>query len=51
MNAALGQAGIYNRAKQKQISAWAEIGTKATQGHRDGYNELNRPGFPGGSNP
>jgi hypothetical protein len=39
MNAALGQAGVYNRAKQKQISAWSEIGTKATQGHRDDYDE------------
>jgi hypothetical protein len=39
MSAALGRAGVYNRAKQKQISAWAEIGTKATQGHRDDYDE------------
>ena len=35
MNAALGRAGVYNIAKQKQITAWAEIGTKAMQGHAD----------------
>jgi hypothetical protein len=39
MNAALGRAGVYNIAKQKQITAWAEIGTKATQGHPDDYDE------------
>jgi hypothetical protein len=39
MNAALGRAGVYNKAKQKQISAWSEIGTKATQGHGDDYDE------------
>ncbi|HEY5473086.1 MAG TPA: hypothetical protein VIK32_07840 [Candidatus Limnocylindrales bacterium] len=39
MSAALGRAGVYNRAKQKQISAWAEIGTKAIQGHGDDYDE------------
>jgi hypothetical protein len=39
MNAALGRAGVYNKAKQKQISAWSEIGTKAMQGQRDDYDE------------
>ena len=39
MNAALNRAGVYNRAKQKQISAWAEIGSKAMQGHPDDYEE------------
>ena len=39
VNAALGRAGVYNVAKQKQISAWAEIGSKAMQGHRDDYDE------------
>jgi hypothetical protein len=39
MNAALGRAGVYNRAKQKQITTWAEIGTKAIQGHGDDYDE------------
>jgi hypothetical protein len=39
MNGALNGAGVYNRAKQKQTSAWAEIGTKAMQGHPDDYDE------------
>lgn len=39
MNAALGRAGVYNMAKQRQISAWAEIGTMAAQGRREAYDE------------
>lgn len=32
MNADLSKAGAYNMAKQKQITAWAEIGNKAAHG-------------------
>lgn len=32
MNADLTKAGAYNMAKQKQITAWAEIGNKAAHG-------------------
>lgn len=32
MNAELCKAGAYNMAKQKQVTAWAEIGNKAAHG-------------------
>ncbi len=37
MNSDLCKAGIYNMTKQKQITAWAEIGNKAAHGHWDQY--------------
>lgn len=37
MNADLCKAGVYNMAKQKQITAWAEIGNKAAHGEWDQY--------------
>lgn len=37
MNADLSKAGAYNMAKQKQITAWAEIGNKAAHGDWDHY--------------
>ena len=38
MNADLCKAGVYNMAKQKQITAWAEIGNKAAHGDWNDYN-------------
>lgn len=37
MNADLCKAGVYNMAKQKQITAWAEIGNKAAHGEWESY--------------
>lgn len=37
MNADLTKAGAYNMAKQKQITAWAEIGNKAAHGEWSQY--------------
>lgn len=37
MNADLTKAGAYNMAKQKQITAWAEIGNKAAHGDWSDY--------------
>lgn len=37
MNADLCKAGMYNMAKQKQITAWAEIGNKAAHGEWNQY--------------
>lgn len=37
MNADLTKAGAYNMAKQKQITAWAEIGNKAAHGDWTDY--------------
>ena len=37
MNADLTKAGAYNMAKQKQITAWAEIGNKAAHGEWSHY--------------
>lgn len=37
MNADLTKAGAYNMAKQKQITAWAEIGNKAAHGEWTHY--------------
>ncbi len=39
MNAELCKAGVYNMAKQKQITAWADIGNKAAHGDWDQYDE------------
>jgi HEPN domain-containing protein len=39
MNTELCKAGVYNMAKQKQITAWAEIGNKAAHGQWDQYTE------------
>lgn len=39
MNAELSKAGVYNMAKQKQITAWAEIGNRAAHGEWDQYTE------------
>lgn len=37
MNADLAKAGVYNTAKQKQVTAWADIGNKAAHGAWDEY--------------
>lgn len=37
MNADLAKAGAYNMVKQKQITAWADIGNKAAHGDWSGY--------------
>ena len=37
MNVELKKAGAYNLAKQKQITAWAEIGNKAAHGEWSAY--------------
>lgn len=37
MNADLTKIGAYNMAKQKQITAWAEIGNKAAHGEWNAY--------------
>lgn len=39
MNADLCKAGVYNMAKQKQITAWAEIGNKAAHGEWSQYTD------------
>jgi hypothetical protein len=39
MNAELCKAGAFNMAKQKQITAWAEIGNKAAHGDWGQYTE------------
>jgi hypothetical protein len=39
MNAELCKAGAYNMAKQKQITAWAEIGNKAAHGDWTQYTD------------
>lgn len=39
MNAELSKANVYNMAKHKQITAWAEIGNKAWHGQWDQYSE------------
>lgn len=39
MNADLCKAGAYNMVKQKQITAWADIGNKAAHGKWDQYTE------------
>lgn len=37
MNVDLGKASIYNMAKQKQITAWADLRNKAAHGDWDAY--------------
>lgn len=39
INADLSKAGIYNLAKQKQITAWADLRNKAAHGDWAAYNE------------
>lgn len=39
MNADLSKVGAYNMAKQKQITAWAEIGNKAAHGDWTQYSD------------
>lgn len=39
MNADLTKAGAYNMAKQKQITAWSEIGNKAAHGEWTHYTD------------
>lgn len=39
MNAELCKANVYNMAKQKQITAWADIGNKAAHGQWDQYDK------------
>ena len=39
MNADLCKAGVYNMAKQKQITAWVDIGNKAAHGEWKDYTE------------
>jgi hypothetical protein len=38
MNVELCKAGIYNMAKQKQITAWAELRNKAAHGEWSEYD-------------
>lgn len=38
MNADLCKAGVYNIAKQKQITAWVDIGNKAAHGDWNAYS-------------
>lgn len=39
MNADLSKAGVYNVAKQKQITAWADLRNKAAHGDWSAYSE------------
>ncbi|NOU09198.1 MAG: DUF4145 domain-containing protein [Nitrospira sp.] len=39
MNIDLCKAGVYNMAKQKQITAWADIGNKAAHGQWNQYTQ------------
>ncbi|MDE3041144.1 MAG: DUF4145 domain-containing protein [Nitrospirota bacterium] len=39
MNSELCKAGAYNMAKQKQITAWADIGNKAAHGDWKSYSD------------
>lgn len=39
MNADLSKVGVYNVAKQKQITAWADLRNKAAHGDWGAYNE------------
>ncbi|MGE0646055.1 MAG: DUF4145 domain-containing protein [Nitrospira sp.] len=39
MNTELCKVGVYNMAKQKQITAWADIGNKAAHGQWDQYTQ------------
>lgn len=39
MNADLCKAGVYNMVKQKQVTAWADIGNKAAHGEGNKYTE------------
>lgn len=39
LNAALANAGIYNKLVQKQITGWADLRNKAAHGHYDEYDK------------
>lgn len=39
MNVEICKSGIYNMAKQKQITAWADLRNKAAHGDWDSYNK------------
>jgi hypothetical protein len=45
MNADLRKAGVYNMAKQKQITAWAELRNKAAHGQWSEYNNADVDSF------
>ena len=45
MNADLNKAGTYNIAKQKQITAWADLRNKAAHGDWNAYNEADVKAF------
>jgi hypothetical protein len=38
MNADLAKAGVYNLAKQKQITAWADLRNKSAHGEWGAYS-------------
>ena len=48
MNTDLTKAGAYNMAKQKQITAWAEIGNKAAHGEWTTYTAQDASAMVGG---
>lgn len=45
MNADLSKAGVYNIAKQKQITAWADLRNKAAHGEWNAYGEADVRAF------
>jgi hypothetical protein len=45
MNADLCKAGVYNLAKQKQITAWADLRNKAAHGDWAEYNNADVADF------
>jgi hypothetical protein len=45
MNVDLCKAGVYNMAKQKQITAWAELRNRAAHGDWAAYNEADARDF------
>ena len=45
MNADLCKVGAYNMARQKQITAWAEIGNKAAHGEWSAYTVIDATGM------
>lgn len=48
MNSDLSKAGIYNLAKQKQITAWADLRNKAAHGDWNAYSETDVRAFLNG---
>jgi hypothetical protein len=49
MNADLCKAGVYNMAKQKQITAWADLGNKAAHGDWKAYSDSDVRAFLAGA--